>query len=109
MREVVRVNRRPDLAGEDQAVLLPQLTGRDPCLSLLRPMLPQSGHDFPGERESPARLRASSSSLTTSRVRRFKVLSRFLIRFTPCVTPSVPASQSRADQRSPSTSPRRMP
>jgi hypothetical protein len=42
------------------------------------------------------------SSPTTSRVLPADELSRFLIRFTPCVTPTVPASQSTANQCKPS-------
>jgi hypothetical protein len=43
VREVIRVHRRPDLAGEDQPVVLPQGTARHLRLSLPDPVLPEPG------------------------------------------------------------------
>ena len=51
VREVIRVHRRPDLAGEDQPVVLPQRTGRHLCLSLLDSVLPKPGHQLGSERQ----------------------------------------------------------
>ena len=50
VREVIRVHRRPDLAGEDQPVILPQRPGRHLRLSLPRPVLPEPGYQFGSER-----------------------------------------------------------
>jgi len=57
VREVVRVHRRPDLASEDQPVILPQRPGRHLRLGLPRPVLPEPGYQLGSKRQDPPRFR----------------------------------------------------
>jgi hypothetical protein len=49
VREVIRVHRRADLAGEDQPIILPQRPGRHLGLSLPCPVLPEPGYQLGSE------------------------------------------------------------
>lgn len=54
-REILRVHRRPDLAGEDEPVVLPSGPGCDLRLGLAGAMLPEHGRHLSGKRERPSR------------------------------------------------------
>ncbi|HZI75422.1 MAG TPA: hypothetical protein VFD73_15660 [Gemmatimonadales bacterium] len=51
--DIVRAQRRADPGREDQAVLLPQVTGHVPVSFLLLPLLAQRLHATPRQRQSP--------------------------------------------------------
>ena len=53
-REVLRVHRRPDLAGKDEPVILPPRPGQHLRLGLADAALPEHGHHFSGKRECPS-------------------------------------------------------
>src|SRR5262245_23458211 len=53
VREVIRVDRPPKRASEDQAVIPPQRPGRDPGLGLVDMMLAEADDELGRERERP--------------------------------------------------------